>query len=49
MRYAVVIYRTATIAASKGHSGFGWGLLAVFLPVISLIIAFLLPNKYATR
>ena len=47
--YVVLVYMTATIAGSKGHSALGFGILAVFLPVIALIIAFLLPNKMATR
>jgi len=34
-----------SIARSKGHSPLLWGLLAVFLPGITLIIVLLLPNR----
>jgi hypothetical protein len=34
-----------SIARSKGHSPLLWGLLAIFLPVITLIIVLLLPNR----
>ena len=36
---------TMFIARSKGHSTFLWGLLAVFLPVITVVIVLLLPNR----
>jgi hypothetical protein len=42
-----VIFLTATmaIAQSKGHSPLLWGLLAIFLPLITVIIVLLLPNR----
>jgi hypothetical protein len=46
--WLVLITLTARIAASKGHSPVLWGILAVFLPVIALLIVFALPSKYAT-
>lgn len=36
---------TMSIARSKGHSALLWGLLAVFLPLITVIIVLLLPNR----
>jgi hypothetical protein len=36
---------TMSVARSKGHSPLLWGLLAVFLPGIALIIVLLLPNR----
>ncbi len=36
---------TMSIAARKGHSPLLWGLLAVFLPLIALIIVLILPDR----
>jgi Na+-translocating ferredoxin:NAD+ oxidoreductase RnfA subunit len=36
---------TMTIARSKGHSPLLWGLLAVFFPLITIIIVLLMPAK----
>ena len=36
---------TMSIARSKGHSALLWGLLAVFLPLITVIVVLLLPNR----
>ena len=36
---------TMGIARSKGHSPILWGLLACFLPLISVIIVLLLPDR----
>lgn len=36
---------TMSIARSKGHSALLWGLLAVFLPGITVVIVLLLPNR----
>jgi Na+-translocating ferredoxin:NAD+ oxidoreductase RnfA subunit len=42
-----VIFLTATmgIARRKGHSPLLWGLLACFLPLITVIIVLLLPDR----
>jgi len=36
---------TMSIARSKGHSPLLWGLLAVFFPLITVIVVLLLPNR----
>jgi hypothetical protein len=36
---------TMGIARSKGHSALLWGLLACFLPLITVIIVLLLPDR----
>ena len=45
-----VIFLTVTmsLARSKGHSPLLWGLLAVVLPGITVIILLLLPNRTLT-
>ena len=43
--WIVFLTITMTIARSKGHSALLWGLLACFLPGISLIIVLFLPNR----
>jgi hypothetical protein len=45
--FAWIVFLTLTmaIARSKGHSPLLWGLLAVFLPLITVIIVLLLPNR----
>ncbi len=43
--WIVFLFLTMSIARSKGHSALLWGLLAVFLPLITVIIVLLLPNK----
>jgi Na+-translocating ferredoxin:NAD+ oxidoreductase RnfA subunit len=43
--WVIFLSVTMSIARSKGHSPLLWGLLAVFLPVITLIIVLLLPNR----
>lgn len=43
----VFLVITMSIARSKGHSALLWGLLAVFLPLITVVIVLLLPNKLA--
>jgi hypothetical protein len=45
--WLVFIALTARIAASKGHSPVLWGILAVFFPIITVVIVLLLPSKYA--
>jgi Na+-translocating ferredoxin:NAD+ oxidoreductase RnfA subunit len=36
---------TMTIARSKGHSPLLWGTLAIFFPLITVIIVLALPNR----
>jgi hypothetical protein len=43
--WIIFLYFTMSIAASKGHSPLLWGLLAVFFPLITLIIVLLLPRR----
>ena len=43
--WVVFLYFTMSVARSKGHSALLWGLLAVFFPLITLIIVLLLPNR----
>jgi hypothetical protein len=43
--WVIFLTFTMSIARSKGHSPLLWGLLAIFLPVITLIIVLLLPNR----
>jgi len=41
----VFLMITMSIARSKGHSPLLWGLLAVFFPLITVIIVLLLPPR----
>jgi hypothetical protein len=43
--WIVFLATTMAIARSKGHSPLVWGLLAVVLPLITVIIVLLLPNR----
>jgi hypothetical protein len=43
--WVIFLSVTMSIARSKGYSPLLWGLLAVFLPAITLIIVLLLPNR----
>ena len=43
--WVVFLTLTMTIARSKGHSPLLWGLLACFLPLITVIIVLLLPPR----
>jgi len=43
--WVVFLMLTMTIARSKGHSPLLWGLLAVFFPLITIIIVLLLPDR----
>jgi hypothetical protein len=43
--WIVFLMLTMTIARSKGHSPLLWGLLAVFFPLITVIIVLLLPDR----
>jgi hypothetical protein len=43
--WVIFLSFTMSVARSKGYSPLLWGLLAVFLPAITLIIVLLLPNR----
>ncbi len=43
--WVIFLTLTMTIARSKGHSPLLWGLLAVFFPLITVIIVLLLPAR----
>jgi len=43
--WVIFLSFTMSVARSKGHSPLLWGLLACFLPGITLIIVLLLPNR----
>ena len=43
--WVIFLTFTMSIARSKGHSPLLWGLLAIFFPLITLIIVLLLPNR----
>jgi hypothetical protein len=43
--WVIFLYFTMSVARSKGHSPLLWGLLAVFFPLITLIVVLLLPNR----
>jgi Na+-translocating ferredoxin:NAD+ oxidoreductase RnfA subunit len=45
--WIVFLAITMAIARTKGHSPLLWGLLAVFLPLITVIIVLLLPDRTA--
>ena len=42
--WALFIYFTFALAASKGRSPFFWTILAIFLPLITIIILLVLPR-----
>lgn len=43
--WVIFIFITITIARSKGHSGLLWGILACFLPLITIIVLLLIPAR----
>ena len=43
--WVVFLVLTMTIARSKGHNPLIWGILAIFFPLITVIIVLLLPDK----
>jgi hypothetical protein len=45
--WVIFLALTMSIARSKGHSPLLWGLLAVFFPLITVIVVLLLPNRRA--
>lgn len=46
--WVIFIYFTWMLAASKGRSPFLWTLLAIFLPLITIIILLVIPPKDGT-
>jgi hypothetical protein len=46
--WVVFLTFTMQVARSKGQSPLVWGLLACFLPLISLIVVLLLPARSQT-
>jgi Na+-translocating ferredoxin:NAD+ oxidoreductase RnfA subunit len=43
--WVVFLWLTMAIARSKGHSPLLWGILAIFFPLITVIILLVLPNR----
>ena len=43
--WAVFLFITIAIARSKGRSGLLWGILACFLPLITIIVLLLIPSR----
>jgi hypothetical protein len=43
--WVVFIFFTVTVARMKGRSGLLWGVLACFLPLITIIVLLLLPDR----
>ena len=43
--WLVFIFITVTLARSKGRSGLLWGILACFLPLITIIVLLLIPSR----
>ena len=43
----IFLMLTMAIARSKGHSPILWAILAVFFPLISIIVLLLLPSRRA--
>lgn len=43
--WIIFLALTMAIARSKGHSPLLWGILAVFFPLITVIIVLLLPAR----
>ncbi len=43
--WVIFLSITMSIARSKGHSPLLWELLAVFFPLITVIVVLLLPNR----
>lgn len=41
--WVIFIFFTVALARSKGRSGLLWGILACFLPVITIIVLLLVP------
>jgi hypothetical protein len=44
----LMIWATVTIAASKGRNGLFWGIVAFFIPLITLIVIALVPPAAGT-
>jgi hypothetical protein len=43
--WVVFLWLTMSIASSKGHNPWLWGILAVFFPIITVIIVLVMPEK----
>ncbi len=43
--WVVFLVLTMSIARSKGHNPLIWGILAIFFPLITVIIVLLLPDR----
>ena len=43
--WAIFIYFTFVLAASKGRNPLGWVILALFLPLITIILLLVLPDR----
>jgi hypothetical protein len=43
--WVLFIYFTFLLAASKGRSPFLWVILAIFFPLITIIVLLLIPSK----
>jgi len=43
--WVIFIYFTFVLAASKGRSPFLWVILALFLPLITIILLLVLPDR----
>jgi len=48
LAWAVFLFITVTIALAKGRSAILWGILACFLPLITIIVLLLLPPRLDT-
>jgi hypothetical protein len=44
----LLIWATVTIAVSKGRNGLFWGIVAFFIPLITLIVIALVPPTVGT-
>jgi Na+-translocating ferredoxin:NAD+ oxidoreductase RnfA subunit len=47
--WVMFIYFTFALAASKGRSPFLWIILAIFLPLITVILLLILPPRPGTQ
>ena len=45
--YVILVVATAVLAGRKGRSAVLWAVIALFLPIIALVIVLLLPVKTA--
>lgn len=45
--WVIFLFFTMGLARAKGRSALGWGLLACFFPLITIIVLLILPAKTA--